>query len=273
MKKYIAIIIVVVLAVSIAFSGCKATSSNEEAIEDIAAETTVLEEKEVPDEGTVDENGEDQEAVEESVPEGEYFTGAILKSIDIENNKIIVEQLINDPDEKIIEPEVRLSEDYKVVKSILDIESGEEKSTDTTLEDVPLGSEIGILFNKNDTAKLIIYQVLEEQDDKEKLEEIFFAFFDAVKAGEEYKYFSSATRNKVGTEEEYKNGDKSDIYFIIQESHSNWENIEIQDINIDNNKATVIFTGEREVEGIKSEGLEISFDFVKEDGEWKIDFS
>ena len=98
--------------------------------------------------------------------EGEYFTGAILKSIDTKNNKIVVEQLINDPDEIIIEPEVRLSEGYKVIRSILNIETGEEESTDMALEEIPIGSEIGILFSKDDTAKLIIYQVLIESDDK-----------------------------------------------------------------------------------------------------------
>ena len=205
--------------------------------------------------------------------EGEYFTGAILKSIDTGNNKIIVEQLINDPDEIIIEPEVMLSEDCEVIKSILNIETGEEKSSSMALENIPLGSEIGILFNKDDTAKLIIYQELVESDDNEMLEEALFAFFSAVEAGDEYKCFSSATVDIVGTEAEYKNGDKSDIYFIIQESHSNWENIEILDISMDDNTANVAFIGEREVEGIRSEGLEVSFDFVKENGKWKIDFS
>jgi len=108
-----------------------------------------------------------EDIIENTKPtEGEYFTGAILKSIDTRNNKIIVEQLINDPDEIIIEPEVRLSEDYKVIKSILNIETGEEESTGMALEEIPVGSEIGILFSKDDTAKLIIYQVLIESVDK-----------------------------------------------------------------------------------------------------------
>ena len=45
-------------------------------------------------------------------------------------------------------------------------------------------------------------------------------------------FFSSGTVNMVGSEEEYKNGDKSDIYFIIKGSHSNWENIEFGSIVI-----------------------------------------
>ena len=118
-----------------------------------------------------------------------------------------------------------------------------------------------------------VEETVEEISNEEKLEDTLFAFFDAVLLSEEYKYFSSATKDIVGTEEEYKNGDKTDIYFIIQESHSSWENIEIQDISIDGKAATVTFTGDREAEGMKYEGEEISFNFVKEGEEWMIDFS
>ena len=55
-------------------------------------------------------------------------------------------------------------------------------------------------------------------------------------------------------------------------SHSSWENIEIQEISIEGNNAKVIFSGDRMAEGMKSEGEKISFNFVKEDGKWKIDF-
>jgi len=86
-------------------------------------------------------------------------------------------------------------------------------------------------------------------------------------------FFSSGTVNMVGSEEEYKNGDKSDIYFIIKESHSNWENIEFGSIVIINNKATIEIIGDRMAEGTKYEGDKVIFDFIKENGQWKIDFS
>ncbi len=277
MKKYLFIITVLILSASISFTGCRSAAGGEEIITDTITEKQEEKnetiEKEAPDKETPDKKGDDKEVAEDGSSEGEYFTGAILKSVDIKNNIIIVEQLINDPDEKIIKPEVELSADFKVAKSILDIEAGEEKYIDITLNDIPVGSEIGILFNENDAAELIIYQVLEESYEKERLEDTLFSFFDAVIEGEEYKYFSTTLKYIVGSEEEYKNGDKTDIYFIIQESHSSWENIEIQDISVDDSTATVTFTGDRKVEGMKSEGEEISFNFVKEDNEWKINFS
>ncbi len=48
-----------------------------------------------------------EKIVEDADPQkGEYFVYAVLKSIDIQNNKITVEQLINEPNEKEISPEV-----------------------------------------------------------------------------------------------------------------------------------------------------------------------
>jgi len=278
MKYYIFIIALFIIVASISLGSCRTAGVGEEQITDTITEEQDEKaeedsEKEISDKDTENKEDEDKEIDKEDSHQGEYFTEAILKNIDIGNNIIIVEQLINDPDEKIIDPEIILSEDYKVIKSILDIEEGEEKIIDITLDDIPAGSEIGILFNENDTAELIIYQVSEESYEKERLENVLFSFFDAVKEQEEYEYFSSTLKSIVGSEEEYKNGDKTDIYFIIQESHSSWENIKIVDISINENIATVTFTGDRMVEGMKSEDEKISFNFVKEENEWKIDFS
>jgi len=63
MKKYITISIIVVLAASIVFSGCRTASGDEKAITDTIAEETELQEKEAPDEEAIDENGEDKETV------------------------------------------------------------------------------------------------------------------------------------------------------------------------------------------------------------------
>jgi len=235
MKYYIFSIVLLIIIVSISLVGCGTVKAGEEQITDTITEKQEEKveedpEKEIPDKDTENKKDEDKEIDKEDSRQEEYFTEAILKSIDIENNIIIVEQLINDPDEKIIDPEIILSEDYKVIKSILDIEKGEEEIIDITLADIPAESEIGILFNENDTAEVIIYQVSEESYEKERLEDILFSFFDAVKEQDEYKYFSNILRSTVGSEEEYKNGDKTDIYFIIQESHSSWENIKIVDM-------------------------------------------
>ncbi|MCJ7666545.1 MAG: hypothetical protein MUO59_07415, partial [Actinobacteria bacterium] len=127
--------------------------------------------------------------------------------------------------------------------------------------------------NEDNTAELIIYQIVTESIDEESLMVVLFGFFDAVEQDSEYEYFSSATINMVGSEEEYKNGDRSDIYFIIKESHSNWENIEIESIVIIDDTATIEIMGDRMAEGMKYEGEKVVFDFVKENGEWMIDFS
>lgn len=116
-----------------------------------------------------------------------------------------------------------------------------------------------------------------ESEDEEAIEDDFLnilkSFLDAVKTDNEYMYFSSATVAIVGTEEEYINGTKSDYYFIIKESHSNWENIEIETVDINGDIAIIEITGDRMAEGMFYEDEKISFRFLKENGEWKIDFS
>jgi hypothetical protein len=94
---------------------------------------------------------------------GEYFVSAILKSIDAKNNKIIVEQLINEPNEKEISPEVKLSESCKIVKVILERPDEKETVSEISLDSIKLGSEIGIIFTSNNIARAIIYQEIIEK--------------------------------------------------------------------------------------------------------------
>ncbi|MCX6384936.1 MAG: hypothetical protein NTV16_10770 [Actinobacteria bacterium] len=102
--------------------------------------------------------------IEDTDPQkGEYFVNAILKSIDVKNNMIIVEQLINEPNEKEISPEVTLSEDCKIVKVILERPDEKETVIEITLDSINLGSEIGIIFKSDNTARAIIYQEIIEK--------------------------------------------------------------------------------------------------------------
>jgi hypothetical protein len=94
---------------------------------------------------------------------GEYFVNAILKSIDVKNNKIIVEQLINEPNGEEIPPEVNLSAGCKIVKIILERPEEKETVSEITLESIKLGSEIGIIFKSDNTARAIIYQEIIEK--------------------------------------------------------------------------------------------------------------
>ncbi|MBE3090285.1 MAG: Gmad2 immunoglobulin-like domain-containing protein [Actinobacteria bacterium] len=102
--------------------------------------------------------------VEDTDPQkGEYFVYAILKSIDVKNNMIIVEQLINEPNEKEISPEVKLSEGCKIVKVILERPEEKETVSEITLDSIKPGSEIGIIFKSDNTARAIIYQEIIEK--------------------------------------------------------------------------------------------------------------
>ena len=106
----------------------------------------------------------DSKIIEDTDPSsGEYFAGAILKKIDLANSKIIVEQLINEPNEKIIPPEVTLATDCKIVKIILERPEEKEITTEITLNDIAIGSEIGIIFRADNTARAIIYQEIVEK--------------------------------------------------------------------------------------------------------------
>ena len=109
-------------------------------------------------------DGQSGEIIEDTDPQkGEYFVYALLKSIDLENNKITVEQLINEPNEKEITPEVTLSEDCKIIKVILEKPDEKETITEITLDSIKLGSEIGIIFKSDNTARAIIYQEIVEK--------------------------------------------------------------------------------------------------------------
>jgi hypothetical protein len=96
-----------------------------------------------------------------------------------------------------------------------------------------------------------------EKSTKKLLGDRGLNFIDAVKSGEEYK-----------------NGTKSDIYFIISESHTNWKNLQVVSVKITSaSSAEVKIRGDRKAEGIDYTGDEITFCFVLENDEWKIDFS
>ena len=102
--------------------------------------------------------------IEDTDPQkGEYFVNAILKSIDVKNNMIIVEQLVNEPNEKEISPEVKLSADCKIVKVILERPEEKESVSEITLDSIKLGSEIGIIFKSDNIARAIIYQEIIEK--------------------------------------------------------------------------------------------------------------
>jgi len=95
---------------------------------------------------------------------GEYFAYAILKGIDVNKNTLDIEQLINEPNEKEIGTQVRLTQNYKVYRNILvrSTESEKEYTKEIPLGQVPIGSEIGIILTKDNLATVVIFQEIIE---------------------------------------------------------------------------------------------------------------
>jgi len=107
---------------------------------------------------------------------------------------------------------------------------------------------------------------------KQELFIVLNNFLQAVKENKEYAFFDSYTVDMTGSEEEYKNGTASDIFYIIKESHSGWENITAESVTFDGNRALLIIRGDRTVEGMEYKDEQIRFNFINENEIWKIDF-
>lgn len=111
--------------------------------------------------GKKDNNDLEITKIDETDPaKGEYFIYAVLISLNEKNKTIEVEQLINEPNEKEIEPVVTLADNCQVVKIILDMQTQEETFYKISLTDIKLNSEIGIIFNSDNKARAIILQEL-----------------------------------------------------------------------------------------------------------------
>ena len=175
-KTIVAIIIAIFLLSSLTLFGfgCKkiqepTTSKNIESKEEsneVSTTTTTISETTTQSETTKSTSDTSNSKYETDPGAGEYFVYAILKEIVLSSSSssrtIKVEQLINGPDEKIINPEVKLANDCKFVKIILERPSEKETITEINLEDISIGSEIGIIFNSDNTAKTIISQEIVE---------------------------------------------------------------------------------------------------------------
>lgn len=150
-------------------------------------------------------------------------------------------------------------------------ETGEEAETEETGENGDPKEEPETSLEEEETEPEIEEDI--SVNEEEIIGIIVIDFIQAVASDEEYGYFSSDTIDMVGTEDEYRNGGKSDIYFIIKESHSSWENIKITGVRIDGDLAEADIMGDRMAEGMKYEGDQVTFKLIKEENSWKIDFS
>ncbi len=110
-------------------------------------------------ESTAEDIGKEDLKIKETNPsEGEYFVYAILKSINIQESTIIVEQLINEPNEREIKPEVTLEQDCQIFRIVLEQATEKETITLISLSDIEINSEIGIIFNSDNNARAILFQ-------------------------------------------------------------------------------------------------------------------
>ena len=168
-KTIVAIVIAIFLLSSLTLFGfgCKKTqeSVTSETVESKEGSSEVSETTTQPK--TTKSTSDTSNSKYETDPgAGEYFVNALLKEIVLSassNSRTIkVEQLINEPDAKKINPEVKLANDCKFVKIILERPSEKETITEINLEDIPIGSEIGIIFNSDNTAKTIMFQEIVE---------------------------------------------------------------------------------------------------------------
>ncbi|MFO7928831.1 MAG: hypothetical protein R6U35_04110 [Candidatus Humimicrobiaceae bacterium] len=148
----------------------------------------------------------------------------------------------------------------------------EETGTETTpAKDSPGAEENGV-------EEQIIIEEPEEIEPEVKTDElkkelngILLDFIDASKKDEEYSFFSSKTKEMVGTEEEYKAGAKSDIFFILKESLSNINRVVPERVTYYGQRAILTVRMDRTVEGMEYQGEEVKYKFVWEEEKWKID--
>ena len=175
-KTIVAIIIAIFLLSSLTLFGvgCKKTQEfvtsetveSKESNSEVSETKSSISETTTQPETTKNTTNTSNSKYETNSGAGEYFVNALLKEIILSasssSRTIKVEQLINEPDAKKINPEVKLANDCKFVKIILERPSEKETITEINLEDIPIGSEIGIIFNSDNTAKTIIFQEIVE---------------------------------------------------------------------------------------------------------------
>lgn len=107
---------------------------------------------------------EEKENITESTSDAEALRiySAILKAVDTGTNTLKIEQLINEPNERELGPEVKLEVGYKVYRIVVVRSDDAEKeyTKEISLSEVPLGVEIGLGFSEENLVNKIIYSEL-----------------------------------------------------------------------------------------------------------------
>ena len=96
-------------------------------------------------------------------------------------------------------------------------------------------------------------------------------FIKAINMDTEYSFFDSYTKKMLGSELEYLK-DENDTYVYLRDNYSNLSNIKIEKIRLFKNRASANIVCERIANNTKNKNLNLNFQFIYEQGVWKIDF-
>ena len=95
---------------------------------------------------------------------------------------------------------------------------------------------------------------------------------DAAK-GAVYKYLSKATKKDVGSQAEFKKETKSDLHKVILADHGSWQSVQVVNAEFDRDKGQITLKGNRTVGTEYRENDQASLMLVRENKQWKIDFT
>lgn len=90
---------------------------------------------------------------------------------------------------------------------------------------------------------------------------------------EVYQYLSKATKKDVGTEKEFKEEKKSDLHKVILGNHGSWAAPQIIEAKFEKKQVRITVRGNRIIETENRENDQAIFTLIKENQQWKTDFT
>ncbi|MCG9479097.1 MAG: hypothetical protein K9H14_02690 [Actinomycetia bacterium] len=105
-----------------------------------------------------------QASIREMDPQTEFFANAILKGV-TDGKNLVVEQLINEPNQQEIGEQVSVTENFQAYFSIVIRSGGQGKEYINALDlsRIPRKQEIGLIMNQDNQAVAAIYSIMLEQ--------------------------------------------------------------------------------------------------------------
>ncbi|MDZ7839117.1 MAG: hypothetical protein U5N58_15010 [Actinomycetota bacterium] len=105
-----------------------------------------------------------QASIREMDPQTEFFANAILKGV-TDGKTLVVEQLINEPNQQEIGEQVSVAENFQAYFSLVTRSGGQEKEYINVLDlsRIPRNQEIGLIMNQDNQAVAAIYSIMLDQ--------------------------------------------------------------------------------------------------------------